>query len=93
MRNALTITAHTVSVEYGKIHLVKHKHILRFDRGVTNHLLILFLGAFVVALTVAAIRIKRVAVNINRPVAAIGAGNIDNDDMLALGFHSIDVPA
>ena len=56
--HSLAVAANTLLVEYGHIHFVQNEHILSFHRSIPDHRLIFFLGAAVVALAVAAVRVK-----------------------------------
>ena len=53
--HSLAIAADAFSVEHRQVHFVQNEHVLRFHGCVAHHSLIFFLGAAVVAFTVAAV--------------------------------------
>ena len=63
----LAVAANALLVEHIHVHFVKDKHVLCLHGGIPHHGLIFFLGAAVVALTVAAVGAERVAVYIMYP--------------------------
>jgi len=80
----LAITADALLIEHRQVHLVQNQHILRLYRCITHHSLILLLGAAIVTLTVTAVGAERVAVHIHRFIGALGTGDIDDHDMVAV---------
>ena len=80
----LAVAANALLVEHIHVHFVKDKHVLCLHGGIPHHGLIFFLGAAVVALTVAAVGAERVAVYIDRLVGTLRTGNIDDHDVVAV---------
>ena len=80
----LAIAADALLIEHCQVHLVQNQHILRLYRCITHHSLILLLGAAIVALTVTSVGAERVAVHIHRFIGALGTGDIDDHDVIAV---------
>ena len=80
----LAVAADALLVEHIHIHFVEDEHVLGFHGGVPHHGLIFFLGAAVVALTVAAVGAKRVAVHIDRLIGTLCTGDVDDHDVVAV---------
>ena len=84
--HSLTVAADALLVEHRQVHFAQNEHVLRFHGCVPHHGLIFFLGAAVVALTVTAVCAERIAVHIHRFIGALGTGDIDDHDMVAVDF-------
>ena len=82
--HSLTVAADALLVEHRQVHFVQNQHILRLYRCVAHHSLIFLLGAAIVALTVTAVCAERIAVHIHRFIGALGTGDIDDHDMIAI---------
>ena len=80
----LAIAADALLVEHSHVHFIQDEHVLGFHGSIPHHGLIFFLGAAVVALTVTAVGAERVAVHIHRFIGALGTGDIDDHDMVAV---------
>ena len=89
----LAIPAHALGVEHVHIHFLQDQHILSLDGGVAVHSVEFFAGAFVIALAVAAVAVERVSLHIYRLIGAIGAGNIDDDNMIPIDRLNGHIPA
>ena len=89
--HALSIPSHAVGIKNSEIHLREHEHILSLNRSVAHHSLVFLVSAFVVAFAVTAIGVQRIAVDVNRAVAAVGTWDVDDDDMLTVGLNGIHV--
>ena len=63
---------------------MQYQHILRSHGGIPHHGLIFLLSTAIVALTVAAISAKRIAVHINRLIGTFGTRYMDNNNVVAV---------
>ena len=84
--------AHAVAADGGKIKGIhakafQYRHVLRLQRRIAQHSVHFFSRALIVALAIASVRTRvRIAIDINRAIAALCPGDDDGNDFVALDF-------